>query len=95
MENKNTGFIEQAPRETDFIAGSSSVTPLNHPTGNWFNSLPSDERQSGVYFDSMGCVSYSAINVIETQINWMVQTGKLPDNHLLWLINNGYIKKVR
>lgn len=93
-ELQNTGFIEQAPRETDFIAGSSSVTPLNHPTGDWFNSLPSDERQSGVYFDSMACVSFSAINVIETQINWMVQTNQIPDKHLLWLINNGYIKKI-
>jgi len=92
MENKNTGFIEQAPRETDFIAGSSSITPLNHPTGNWFNSLPSDERQSGVYFDSMGCVSYSAINVIETQINWMVQTNQIPAATLKTMQDLGYFK---
>lgn len=89
---QNTGFIAQDPRETDFIAGSSSVVPLNHPTGDWFNSLPSDERQSGVYFDSMACVTFSAINVIETQINWMVQTGKIPPATLKSMQDLGYFK---
>lgn len=94
MENeiKNTGFIAQDPRETDFIAGASSVVPLNHPTGDWFNSLPSNERQSGVYFDSMACVSYSAINVIETQINWMVQTNQIPPATLKAMQDLGYFK---
>jgi hypothetical protein len=93
MENKNTGFIEQAPRETDFIAGSvSGIATLNHPTGDWFNSLPSNERQSGVYFDSMACVSYSAINVIETQLNWMVQTNQIPPATLKAMQDLGYFK---
>lgn len=65
MELKNTGFLEQAPRETDFIAGSAWVTPLNHPTGDWFNSLPSNERQSGVYFDSMACFPHDAPVLME------------------------------
>ena len=89
---KNTGFIAQDPRETDFIAGSSSITPLNHPTGNWFNSLPSDERQSGVYFDSMGCASQSANNPVETQLNWMAQTNQIPPATLKEMQDLGYFK---
>ena len=93
MELQNTGFIAQDPRETDFIAGSlSGISTHNHPTGDWFNSLPSDERQSGVYFDSMACISFSAINVIETQLNWMVATGQIPSATLKAMQDLGYFK---
>lgn len=89
---ENTGLLIQDPKETDYIAGASWVTPLNHPTGDWFNSLPSDERQSGVYFDSMACVSFSAINVIETQLNWMVSTNQIPAATLKSMQDLGYFK---
>jgi len=92
IQNKNTGILIEPPKETDYIAGAGWVTPLNHPTGNWSNSLPSGERQGGVYFDSMACVSFSAVNVIETQLNWMLSTNQLPSATVKAMQELGYIK---
>lgn len=75
---KNTGFIAQDPRETDFIAGAVDIGSLNNESGDYEQDLPSAEKQSGVYFDSMGCVSYGTNNVVETSINYQLRTNKIP-----------------
>lgn len=79
-EGTNTGVIIQDPRETDFVAGAETgLTPENrNPTGDWTPFLPTDEMQIGVYFDTMACVTFSALNVIETQVNFMIREGMIP-----------------
>lgn len=81
-EGLNTGFIEQAPRATDFMAGAETAlaAAVQLPTGDWTPYLPQGERQSSRYFDTMACVSFSALNIIEAQINLMLASGKVPQD---------------
>lgn len=68
---KNHGVIE-GKLITDYIAGANS--PLTHevvnPSGDWLPYLPSNERQSNTSFDTYACVSYSALNCLETTLNF-------------------------
>jgi hypothetical protein len=69
---KNLGvIIEQKPK--DWAAGSLPYEILN-PTGDWTAYLPSDENQATHLTDSMACVTFSCLNVIETQYKFF--TGK-------------------
>ena len=72
----NTGFLPQEPRATDFIAGASPLSPVAlFPSGDSSADLPSDEAQNAVFFDTMACVSFSALNMIETQLRAMLRQG--------------------
>lgn len=63
----NYGLIKEELKETDYIFGAS---PLNkkilQPNGDWSEYLPAPERQSGRNIETMACVSFSLLNVIET-----------------------------
>lgn len=90
--HENTGFIAEAPRETDWLAGDVSgikFEELNH-MGDWTVFLPSEERQSGVYFDSMACVTFSALNSIEAQIRAHLAYQRIPATTIKALRELGY-----
>ena len=60
---KNLGVIIES-KPTDFYAGKLPYEIIN-PSGVWIP--PSEEKQSSNYADSMACVTFSALNCIETQ----------------------------
>ncbi len=93
----NTGFLPQLPRPTDFVAGAvTGILPeVRLESGDWTPFLPSAEAQSGVYFDTMACVTFSALNVIEAQLNLMLATGKLPAVSVARLTELGFLKDGR
>src|SRR5687767_13192677 len=53
-------------RSTDFVAG---VLPyeIRNQSGDWEPYAPPGERQGNSLADSLGCVSFSLIDCIETQ----------------------------
>lgn len=68
---KNTGFLEAPPRETDYIAGESSLIEfkqMNH-LGDWTTLLPSFERQNSVYMDTMACFPGDT-QVLKEDLTW-------------------------
>lgn len=84
----NTGvIIQQNP--TDFIAGT---IPYEAVCDDWTPYLPSDEKQIGLYFDTMACVTFSLTNVIETQLNRMIVQNIMPDSAFRFLSDNGYFQ---
>lgn len=88
----NTGFIAEQPRPTDWIAGEQSgiaFKELNH-MGDWTVFLPTEERQHSVYFDSMSCVTFSALNCIEAQIRAHIAYQRLPAKTIDALKSLGY-----
>lgn len=92
---KNTGFLEAPPRETDYIAGVNSpieYKPYNH-MGKWTVFLPREERQGGVYFDSMACVTFSALNCLETQVRALISYQLMPREMIKELTNEGYFNE--
>lgn len=67
-EIKNFGVLE-GKRETDFIAGTLPYEVRNE-SGDWINYLPPGEWQRGT-IDTMACVTFSALNCIETQYKFL------------------------
>jgi len=63
------------------------------PSGDWESYLPTFETQNKLGLETMGCVSYSRLNCSETQANFMLRQGKIDDQTLQKLIDNGYIVK--
>ncbi len=89
----NSGVRIRKPLKTDYIAGVSSKISYEviNPSGDWTEFLPSAERQSGALFDTMACVTFSALNSLETQLNFLIRTG-LDNDKFRWLNDNGYVE---
>ena len=57
-------------RDTDWVAGVIPFEEIN-PSGNWTPHLPPGEWQTNHVVDTMACVTFSALNSIETQIKFL------------------------
>jgi len=66
---KNLGVIIET-KPTDFFAGALPYEVIN-PTGEWRNFTPPGENQFSNHADSMACVTFSALNVLETQYKFL------------------------
>src|SRR3990167_11069550 len=66
---KNLGVI-LGTRPTDYIAGALGYEVRN-PSGDWTPYLPEGEWQYNSHMDSMACVTFSALNSIETQYRFL------------------------
>lgn len=69
QSNFNTGLLLAPRKPEDYVFGGAtkvSGTPLTD--GQWHDYLPEGEVQHSVYFDTMGCVSFSALNALEILI---------------------------
>ena len=87
---KNYGLITEKINEQDYLFGASPLKKdIVLKDGNWTAYLPEEEKQLHKYHDSFACVSYSALNVLETMFNQRIMN-KIIDNN--WLSSNGYIK---
>lgn len=87
MEIKIGGVIEEV-RDTDYIAGT---IPYQVVCEDWKPYLPNPERQKRSSWDTMSCVTFSALNVLETQLNFFLADGKIADKEVEELIDLGYI----
>lgn len=83
----------QIPRSpTDYVKGVSSTIPyvVRNETGDWTQYLPLYEGQK-YRFDCNGCWAFSGAHSVETQLNFLWKTGRLPQPAIDWFIANGYI----
>jgi hypothetical protein len=89
----NYGVDIQPRKDTDFVVGEVGGVPykVNVPSGEWKAYLPTDERQKFRNFDSMGCVSFSALNCVETIMHFLLDTGQIPLGLKNWLTDKGFI----
>lgn len=71
---KQTGFLYKI-EQTDYITGSSPLLiPEVNPTGDWQEYQPNGEKQyKYATFDTFSCTTFSALNVIETWVNYFVK----------------------
>lgn len=89
-EGTNTGVIIVAPKPGDYVAGGYTGIPYLERVLDWRPYLPAGERQRK-RFDTMACVTFSAMNILEMQLNWMLATGLIPHAALGFFTFNGYI----
>lgn len=79
-EVKNYGVIEGI-RDTDWVAGSIPYE-VRVPSGNWEPYLPPGEWQRSNLVDTMGCVSFSALNSVEAQLKFLGDERNFSDRFL-------------
>lgn len=87
------GLIPETPRPTDYIAGVSSPLPQGvvvMPDGKWTRYASKYERQN-VPFETFNCTAFSLTNALEMWLNFLIETNQLPQTHLDFLVNEGYI----
>jgi hypothetical protein len=75
-----TGFLFKIT-PTDYITGASPLVRKEvNVTSDWKGYAPVGEKQyMHATFDTMSCTTFSALNAIETWINWMIKSGSLPE----------------
>ena len=93
---KQTGLIEEVPKPSDWLmSGETGVdTTARLPEGDWTAYLPTEERQSRrdeYYFDTLSCVTFSALNSIEIQLNLMLKENRIPADVLKQMTQLGFL----
>lgn len=91
-------------RSTDYVAGDvaeagSLPYEVKNESGDWLAYLPSGERQSNRNGDSQACVTFSALNSIETQQKFLTgfadnysdrwtakRSETMPNGNFLWKV---------
>lgn len=63
------------------------------PNGDWFNYSPLDERQSTSKYDTLSCTTFSALNSVEMQVNWLVANNKINEEVMKFLKEEGYFDR--
>ena len=73
---ENYGLIDGDPNPSgnDYIAGIGNgiVYDIFNEARDWTAFLSRSEKQSGVYFDTYGCVSFSALNCLDVIFNYKI-----------------------
>jgi hypothetical protein len=94
IENqKNLGVILDAPKATDLYVGANDRVKHNIslPDRSWLKWYSNGELQIGTYYETMGCVSFSANKIVEAILNYQIANGMISAENLEWLKVNGYI----
>lgn len=90
---KQTGLINIGPKVNDFVLGAdnSLSSVIRIESGDWRDFLPTTEKQFvKAKFDTMSCTTFSFLNVIEMQMNWLIKNKKLTKAQLDFLKENKY-----
>lgn len=99
----NRGVIE-GQRDSDYVGSTLPYEVLN-PSGDWTPYLPPGEWQANSFTDTMACVTFSALNSIETQYKFLTgesrnfsdrytarMSGTTPEGNWLWKVGDSIRK---
>lgn len=69
----------KVPGPEDYVAGGETTIGAEDrvANGDWSIFIPTVEAQFAPGFDTMSCVTFSATNVLEMQVNWLIKNGKM------------------
>lgn len=86
MDFKKT-LIKVKQTVTDWIHDFESAVPNDviNPTGNWQGIYSLPEPQSANGFDSDSCATFSALNILETTLNYKIAHSMIPQGHVDFL----------
>jgi len=89
---EQSGFLFKLNPQ-DYITGASPLKWESFTDGDWRKYLPLEEKQFNATFDTMSCTTFSALNVLETLINFLIQNNKIDVESLktLGYIQNGKV----
>ena len=75
----NKGLLE-GQRDTDWLGGTIPFEERN-PSADWTSCLPPGERQKPNNVDTMACVTFSLLNVLETQLKFYGKDRNFSDRY--------------
>lgn len=87
---RNTGLLIRPPQPTDSIAGAESIITYEEINANWGEYLPTEEKQKFDLFDTLGCTTFSLLNSVESQVNYLIRN-KLTKEQIKKLEDLGYL----
>lgn len=92
-QGQTTGVIIRPIGIKSWVSGKETgVVRKDLGEGGQYDAyLPDEEAQSTQSFDTLSCVTFSALNVVETLINRMRAKGTLSKKAEEFLVNEGYI----
>lgn len=88
-QDNRYGLILETPVESDYVFGAGNIEH-NITTDNWMSYMSPGELQFNNRLDTYSCVSFSAINVLETILNYQIKNNMSVGN-LQWLKDYGYL----
>ena len=90
-ENFKSGLILEPLDKLDWKFGSSGLgTEIRIEDGDWSDYLPTNEKQKKNY-ETMSCVSFSALNCIEIEFEYLFKNKLLSLEDMEWLCEKGYL----
>lgn len=89
---KNTGIILEDRHPGDYVYSGVTSAPIKRTVLDWSPYLPDGELQYDTLQDFMNCVTFSAIHVIETQVNKDINDGKYKQEALDYFESAGYLE---
>jgi len=95
MEQKNYGVILEPIKEQDLLFGTNNRVEHNIKIGleKWLSYFSEGELQLGTYYDTMSCVTFSALNVVEAILNYQIRNKMMSIENIKWLFDNGYLNE--
>lgn len=87
---RNTGILFRPPLEKEYKFGSESAVKYEDRLSDWTPYLPTSEKQRMRNFDTMACVTFSAHNIVEDQINYLIRN-KLSKEQIEVIERLGYL----
>lgn len=90
---KNTGIIIVPLSPKAFLLGAESGVgfEVRLPKADWYNYTPTGEKQYTIKFDTMSCTTFSALNSLEMQFNYLKRNGLISAEVMKILTDSGYI----
>jgi len=95
---QNHGLIlDDKARVRDWRFGGITgiKSDVRQPDGDWTEYLPFLEIQRSKYFDSMSCVTYSALNCLETLLGYLQMNSDISRKRMNWLKSESYLRNGR
>ena len=78
----NTGLILEPPHQGSPLLGAS--LPVRNPLGDWESSLPDFKAQAKLGLETMNCVQFSFLNVLQTVSASYGKKFDLSDRFMYW-----------
>lgn len=78
-------------KSKDYVMGAETAIKYEDRVNDWSEFVPEGEPQYGNGWDTLSCVTFSALHSVEAQINWLISQNKVSHETLIWLNDNGYL----
>lgn len=83
------------PQPSDWVRGKETgiVENIRNTTGSWIAYLSPGKWQRDMIslFETDGCMSFTVIDSVQAQMNFMLKFGLISDANVAWLKSTGYL----